>query len=75
MNEVVLLKGPESKRILQSAVEKKILASMCYLSKGKWHIAKILPIRVDDDALAVAVLPAVPAADGNVQSFDWKTAD
>jgi hypothetical protein len=72
VNEVVLIKGPESKRILQNTIEKKILASMCYLSKGKWHVAKVMPIRVDDASLAVAVLPGVPSADGNSQSFEWR---
>ena len=70
MNEVVLIKGPESKRILQSAVDKKILTSMCYLSKGKWHMAKILPLRVDDASFAVAVMPAAPPE--GIQTFDWK---
>ncbi len=43
---------------------------MCYLSKGKWHMAKILPLRVDDASFAVAVMPAAPPE--GVQTFDWK---
>lgn len=73
VNEVVMLKGEEAKRILHSIVEKKIQAAMCYLSRGKWHIAKILPIRADDNGLAISVLPAAPfTADGTSQSPDWR---
>jgi hypothetical protein len=46
---------------------------MCYLSRGKWHIAKVLPVRVDDNCLAAALLPAAPLApDGVHQLSEWK---
>jgi len=41
MNEVVMLDGARPKEILQTAIDKKITAIMSYLSKGKWHVAKI----------------------------------
>ena len=73
VNEVVMLNGAESRRILQSIVEKKIQAAMCYLSRGKWHVAKVLPVRVDDNGLAVVILPATPLApDGVHQLSEWK---
>jgi len=42
MNEVVMLRGPEPRKILQTAIEKEIPAIMSYLSKGKWHVAKVV---------------------------------
>jgi hypothetical protein len=64
VNEVVVLKNAEAGRILQCIIEKKIQANMCYLSRGKWHIAKILPIKADDNGLAASVLSAHPDASG-----------
>ena len=42
MSEVVMLHGDEPRRILQTAIEKKVPAIMSYLSKGKWRVAKVL---------------------------------
>jgi len=42
MNEVVMLRGAEPREILQTVIEKKTLAIMSYLSRGKWHVAKVL---------------------------------
>ncbi len=41
-NKVMVLRGDEPEKILQTAVDKKIPAIMSYLSKGKWHVAKVL---------------------------------
>jgi len=41
MNKVVMLNGAESEEILQAAIEKKVPAIMSYLSKDKWHVAKV----------------------------------
>ncbi len=38
----MVLRGDEPEKILQTAVDKKIPAIMSYLSKGKWHVAKVL---------------------------------
>ncbi|MFZ2146409.1 MAG: PilZ domain-containing protein [Sedimentisphaerales bacterium] len=42
MNKVMLLRGDEPEKILQTAIDKKVPAIMSYLSKGKWHVAKVL---------------------------------
>jgi hypothetical protein len=34
--------GVEPKKILQTAIDKKVPAIMSYLSKDKWHVAKVL---------------------------------
>jgi len=41
-NKVMLLRGDEPEKILQTAIDKKVPAIMSYLSKGKWHVAKVL---------------------------------
>jgi len=41
-NKVMLLRGDEPEKILQTAIGKKVPAIMSYLSKGKWHVAKVL---------------------------------
>jgi len=42
MNEVEVLRGAEPRKILQTVIEKKVPAIMSYLSRGKWHVAKLL---------------------------------
>ena len=44
MSKVVMLHAPESEEILQAAIEKKVPAIMSYLSKDKWHVAKVVLI-------------------------------
>jgi len=41
MNKVIMLNGTESEEILQTAIEQRTPAIMSYLSKDKWHIAKV----------------------------------
>ena len=42
MSEVAMLQGAEPRQILQTAIEEKVPAIMTYLSRGKWHVAKVL---------------------------------
>jgi hypothetical protein len=42
MNDLTIPRGAEPRKILQSVIEEEIPAIMSYLSKGKWHVAKIL---------------------------------
>jgi PilZ domain len=42
MNEVMTPHGIEPEKILQIAIENKIAAIMSYLSKEKWHVAKVV---------------------------------
>ena len=42
MSEIVMLQGHESHAVLQTVVEQQSPAIMSYLSKDKWHVAKVL---------------------------------
>jgi hypothetical protein len=42
MSEIVMLQGPESQTVLQLAVRSQSPAIMSYLSKDKWHVAKVI---------------------------------
>jgi len=41
MSEIVILEGQESRTVLQTVVEQQSPAIMSYLSKDKWHVAKV----------------------------------
>ncbi len=53
MNKVMLLRGNETEKILQTVIDKKVPAIMSYLSKGKWHVAKVLLSELVGDRLTV----------------------
>jgi len=53
MNEVVMTDGSKTEEILQAAIDHKVTAIMSYLSKGKWHVAKVLVTALDAAALSV----------------------
>jgi len=57
MNEVTMLRGAEPRKILQTVMEKKVPAIMSYLSKGKWHVAKVLLTSLGACRLDVQVSP------------------
>ncbi|MBM4027382.1 MAG: hypothetical protein FJ280_18545, partial [Planctomycetes bacterium] len=42
MSEIVMLQGPESQTVLQMVVRTQSPAIMSYLSKDKWHVAKVV---------------------------------
>jgi len=42
MSEIVTLQGPESQAVLQMAVRSQSPAILSYLSKDKWHVAKVV---------------------------------
>jgi len=42
MSKVIMLHGAESEKILLTCIDKKVPAIMSYLSKDKWHVAKVL---------------------------------
>jgi hypothetical protein len=68
MNDVMTPRGVESQKILQVAIEKRIPAIMSYLSKQKWHVAKVVLADLAGDRLSVesltATTPDVPHRDG-----------
>jgi len=42
MSEIVMLQGSESQTVLQTVVQSQSPAIMSYLSKDKWHVAKVV---------------------------------
>ena len=57
MNELMILRGAESRRILRAVIEKKASAIMSYLSGGKWYVAKVLLTGLEADVLNIEVSP------------------
>jgi len=57
MNKVVMLHAAESEEILQAAIQKEVPTIMSYLSKGKWHVAKVLLTSLGSDRLRVMTRP------------------
>jgi hypothetical protein len=42
MSEIVMLQGPESQTVLEAVVQSQSPAIMSYLSRDKWHVAKVV---------------------------------
>jgi hypothetical protein len=42
MSDIVMLQGPESQTVLEMVVRSQSPAIMSYLSKDKWHVAKVV---------------------------------
>ena len=57
MNEVVMLRGAEPREILETAIAEQVPAIMSYLSKGKWHVAKVLLTNLGASRLSVEIWP------------------
>ena len=55
MNEVAVLRGAEPRKILQTAIDKEVPAIMSYLSKRKWHVAKVLLSNLGANRLDIEV--------------------
>lgn len=55
MNEVMMLRRAEPRKILQTCIEKKIPAVMSYLSRGKWYVSKVLLTDLGFDRFNVEV--------------------
>jgi hypothetical protein len=53
MSEIVMLEGHESQAVLQTVVESHAPAIMSYLSRDKWHVAKVLMKELVGDRLFV----------------------
>jgi hypothetical protein len=59
MNELTILHGAEPRDVLQTVIEKKIPAIMSYLSRGKWHVAKVLLTNLGANKLDVQLSPCL----------------
>jgi len=53
MNEIMTPNGVDPEKILQIAIDMKVPAIMSYLSRDKWHVAKVLLTKLDGDRLKV----------------------
>ena len=53
MNNAMTPHGVEPREILRIVIDEKAPAIMSYLSKGKWHVAKILLTGLEGDKLSV----------------------
>ncbi len=53
MNEVVMIDRSQTQQILQAAIDHKVTAIMSYLSKGKWHVAKVIATALETGKLSV----------------------
>jgi len=56
MGREAILRGAEPREILQSLIEKRVPAIMSYLSRRKWHVAKVLLTNLGADRLDVQIL-------------------
>ena len=52
-NKVMVLRGDEPEKILRTAINKQIVAIMSYLSKGKWHVAKVMLTELVGDRIGI----------------------
>ncbi len=57
MSEILTLRGAEPRAILEAAVQERIPAVMSYLSRGKWHIAKVIPTEIGATRVVVELVP------------------
>lgn len=55
MNDLIIPREAEPRKLLQSIIEEEIPAIMSYLSRGKWHVAKIRFARLGANRLSVRV--------------------
>lgn len=53
MNEVMTPDGVDREKILQTAIDMKVPTIMSYLSRDKWHVAKVLLTNLDGNRLSV----------------------
>ena len=53
MNEVMTPRGVDIQKILQIVIAKKVPAIMSYLSKNKWHVAKVLVTHLAEEKLKI----------------------
>jgi hypothetical protein len=55
MNEVAMLSRAEPREILRTVIEKKTPAVLSFLSRGKWHVAKVLLTNLGANSLDIRV--------------------
>jgi len=68
MNEAVMLRDAEPREILNAAIEEKVPAIMSYLSKNKWHVAKVLLTDLGANRLSIEIWPKEKPHPINIQT-------
>lgn len=58
MNEMVTIQGNKLDSILKTVIDEKVPAIMSYLSRGKWHVAKVLLTNLDRNQLSIESIRA-----------------
>jgi hypothetical protein len=58
MSEMVTLQREKLEIILRTVISEKVPAIMSYLSKGKWHVAKVILTKLDGKRLTVESIRA-----------------
>ncbi len=58
MNEMVTIQGKKLDTILKTVIDEKVPAIMSYLSRGKWHVAKVLLTSLDRNQLCIESIRA-----------------
>ena len=56
MNEMVTLHEDQSDKVLQTVINEKTPAILSYSSRGKWHVAKVLLIDINEGKLRIESL-------------------
>ena len=67
MNEMVMLRQAEPRKILQVMAEKEVPAIMSYLSRHKWHVAKVKLTTLGAARFSVELLPSEKPRPMNIQ--------
>jgi hypothetical protein len=67
MDPVAMLKGAEPRKILQVLIDKQVPAIMSYLSKSKWHVAKLQLTELGACRLTANIVPTAKPHPINIQ--------
>jgi hypothetical protein len=67
MNDLTIPRGAEPRTLLQSVLDERTPAIMSYLSRGKWHVAKILLKHLGANRMSVQVIHTDKPQPVNVQ--------
>ena len=67
MNEEMMPKGAEPRKILETVVSKKIPALMSYRSKERWHVSKVLLTELGAGRFFIEVSPGRKPQPLNIQ--------
>jgi hypothetical protein len=67
MNEVMMLRGAEPRKILETAKKEEICAIMSYMSRGKWHVARVKIEDMKGDLFGIRLCPQKKAHPVNVK--------